>query len=140
MDFQYPLLLDQLNDDLEISYKMTEIDLSLITDGLKAEREQGITIDVAYRYFSTGNRKYIIADAPGHEQYTRNMVTGASTAQLAIILIDTRKGILTQTKRHTYIAKLLGEVDRPAMVAALLHNPVKKDWAYNTLEDSLCYS
>ena len=87
---------------------MTEIDLSLITDGLQAEREQGITIDVAYRYFSTGNRKYIIADAPGHEQYTRNMVTGASTAQLAIILIDSRKGILTQTKRHTYIAKLLG--------------------------------
>ena len=87
---------------------MTDIDLSLITDGLQAEREQGITIDVAYRYFSTGNRKYIIADAPGHEQYTRNMVTAASTAQLAIILIDARKGILTQTKRHTYLAKLLG--------------------------------
>ena len=87
---------------------MKEIDLSLITDGLQAEREQGITIDVAYRYFSTGNRKYIIADAPGHEQYTRNMVTAASTAELAIILIDARKGILTQTKRHTYLAKLLG--------------------------------
>ena len=84
------------------------VDLALFTDGLRDEREQGITIDVAYRYFSTGNRKYIIADAPGHEQYTRNMVTAASTAQLAIILIDARKGILTQTKRHTYLAKLLG--------------------------------
>jgi sulfate adenylyltransferase subunit 1 len=83
-------------------------DLSLLTDGLQAEREQGITIDVAYRYFSTGTRKYIIADAPGHEQYTRNMVTAASTADLAIILIDARKGVLTQTRRHSYIAHLLG--------------------------------
>jgi bifunctional enzyme CysN/CysC len=77
-------------------------------DGLKAEREQGITIDVAYRYFSTARRKFIIADTPGHEQYTRNMVTGASTCQLAIILIDARHGVLTQTRRHSFIASLLG--------------------------------
>ena len=76
-------------------------DLSLLTDGLLAEREQGITIDVAYRYFSTGMRKYIIADAPGHVQYTRNMVTAASTADLAVILVDARKGVLTQTRRHS---------------------------------------
>ncbi len=87
---------------------MDGIDLSLLTDGLSAEREQGITIDVAYRYFSTGRRKYIIADAPGHEQYTRNMVTAASTADLAIILVDARKGVLTQTRRHSCIAQLLG--------------------------------
>src|SRR3989338_6301357 len=87
---------------------MGAVDLSLLTDGLQAEREQGITIDVAYRYFSTGTRKYIIADAPGHEQYTRNMVTAASTANLAIILIDARKGVLTQTRRHTFLASLVG--------------------------------
>ncbi len=87
---------------------MEAVDLSLITDGLQAEREQGITIDVAYRYFTTGTRKYIIADAPGHEQYTRNMVTAASTANLAIILIDARKGVLTQTRRHSYLAHLVG--------------------------------
>ncbi|MEO0495539.1 MAG: sulfate adenylyltransferase subunit CysN, partial [Actinomycetota bacterium] len=85
-----------------------QVDLALLTDGLKAEREQGITIDVAYRYFSTAKRKFIIADTPGHEQYTRNMVTGASTCQLAIILIDARHGVITQTKRHSYIANLLG--------------------------------
>lgn len=84
------------------------IDFSLLTDGLRAEREQGITIDVAYRYFSTAKRKFIIADTPGHEQYTRNMVTGASTADAAIILIDARKGLLAQSRRHTYIASLLG--------------------------------
>jgi sulfate adenylyltransferase subunit 1 len=84
------------------------IDLSLLTDGLSAEREQGITIDVAYRYFSTGRRKYIIADAPGHEQYTRNMVTAASTADLAIILVDARKGVQAQTRRHSCIAQLVG--------------------------------
>jgi len=84
------------------------LDLSLFTDGLEAEREQGITIDVAYRYFATGRRKYIIADAPGHEQYTRNMVTAASTAHLAIILLDARKGVLTQTRRHSYLVHLLG--------------------------------
>jgi sulfate adenylyltransferase subunit 1 len=84
-----------------------DIDLSLLTDGLRAEREQGITIDVAYRYFATPVRKFIIADTPGHIQYTRNMVTGASTADLAVILIDTRKGVLEQTIRHTFIASLL---------------------------------
>jgi sulfate adenylyltransferase subunit 1 len=84
------------------------VDLSLLTDGLQAEREQGITIDVAYRYFSTGRRKYIIADAPGHEQYTRNMVTAASTADLAIILVDARRGVLPQTRRHSTIAHLVG--------------------------------
>lgn len=83
-------------------------DFSLLTDGLRAEREQGITIDVAYRYFSTARRKFIIADTPGHEQYTRNMATGASTADLAIILVDATKGLLTQTHRHTFIASLLG--------------------------------
>ena len=85
-----------------------QIDFALLTDGLRAEREQGITIDVAYRYFSTAKRKFVIADTPGHEQYTRNMATGASTADLAIILIDARKGILTQSRRHAYIASLLG--------------------------------
>src|SRR6266550_4088856 len=84
------------------------LDFSLLTDGLQAERKQGITIDVAYRYFATPKRKFIIADTPGHEQYTRNMVTGASTANLAVILIDARKGVLTQSRRHAYIASLLG--------------------------------
>src|ERR1700682_988254 len=84
------------------------IDFSLLTDGLRAEREQGITIDVAYRYFSTSRRKFIIADTPGHEQYTRNMATGASTADLAVILVDGAKGLMTQTRRHAYIASLLG--------------------------------
>ena len=85
-----------------------KIDMALLVDGLQSEREQGITIDVAYRFFATDKRKYIIADTPGHEQYTRNMVTGASTADVAIILIDARKGILTQTRRHSYIVSLLG--------------------------------
>ena len=84
------------------------IDYALLLDGLKAEREQGITIDVAYRYFSTNNRKFIIADTPGHEQYTRNMITGGSTANLAIILVDARAGVITQTRRHTYLVSLLG--------------------------------
>jgi len=85
-----------------------EMDLALLVDGLQSEREQGITIDVAYRFFATDKKKYIIADTPGHEQYTRNMVTGASTADVAIILIDARKGILTQTRRHSFIVSLLG--------------------------------
>lgn len=85
-----------------------KIDLALLVDGLQAEREQGITIDVAYRYFSTAKRKFIIADTPGHEQYTRNMATGASTCDLAIILIDARHGVMTQTRRHSFIASLLG--------------------------------
>ena len=82
--------------------------MALLVDGLRAEREQGITIDVAYRYFSTAKRKFIIADTPGHEQYTRNMATGASNCDLAIILIDARNGITTQTKRHSFIVTLLG--------------------------------
>ncbi|HEY4356310.1 MAG TPA: sulfate adenylyltransferase subunit CysN [Acidobacteriaceae bacterium] len=92
----------------QASGKQPTIDFALLTDGLRAEREQGITIDVAYRYFATQRRKFIIADTPGHEQYTRNMATGASTADLAIILIDARKGILPQSRRHAYIASLLG--------------------------------
>jgi bifunctional enzyme CysN/CysC len=103
---------DQLDalvrDSKRIGNAGEEIDYALLMDGLKAEREQGITIDVAYRYFSTSKRKFIIADAPGHEQYTRNMVTGASTAHLAIVLIDARKGVITQTKRHSFIISLLG--------------------------------
>lgn len=104
------ILADTLTQITNTSKKrgMEAVDLSLLTDGLQAEREQGITIDVAYRYFSTGTRKYIIADAPGHEQYTRNMVTAASTANLAIILIDARRGVLTQTRRHSYLAHLVG--------------------------------
>src|SRR5678809_1758218 len=84
------------------------IDFSLFTDGLKAEREQGITIDVAYRYFATARRKFILADTPGHEQYTRNMATGASTAEVAILLVDARHGTLDQSRRHARIARLLG--------------------------------
>ena len=87
------------------------IDFSLFTDGLRAEREQGITIDVAYRYFATARRKFILADTPGHEQYTRNMATGASTADVAILLIDARNGVRTQSKRHARIARLLGITD-----------------------------
>src|SRR6185503_10057184 len=100
---------DQLSAMKRASTKTgRELDLSLLTDGLKAEREQGITIDVAYRYFSTQRRKFIIADTPGHVQYTRNMATGASTANVAIILIDARLGVLPQSRRHAYIASLLG--------------------------------
>lgn len=100
---------DQLDAIAETSKRKgdEDVDLALLTDGLRAEREQGITIDVAYRYFATPKRKFIIADTPGHIQYTRNMVTGASTANLAIILIDARHGVLEQTRRHTYIANLL---------------------------------
>ena len=85
-----------------------QIDYALLLDGLKAEREEGITIDVAYRYFSTNQRKFIIADTPGHEQYTRNMITGGSTANLAIILVDARTGVITQTRRHTFLVSLRG--------------------------------
>ncbi|MGB8932586.1 MAG: sulfate adenylyltransferase subunit CysN [Anaeromyxobacteraceae bacterium] len=104
------ILADALHAIEKTSKKrgLGEVDLSLLTDGLQAEREQGITIDVAYRYFSTGTRKFIIADSPGHEQYTRNMVTAASTASLAVILVDARKGVVTQTRRHSYLAHLLG--------------------------------
>src|SRR4029077_16813785 len=85
-----------------------DLDLALLVDGLEAERQQGITIDVAYRFFTTDQRSFIVADTPGHEQYTRNMATGASNAELAVILIDARKGVLTQTRRHSYICSLLG--------------------------------
>jgi bifunctional enzyme CysN/CysC len=103
---------DQLSaleaDSKRVGTQGQEIDFALLVDGLAAEREQGITIDVAYRFFTTEKRKFIVADTPGHEQYTRNMVTGASTADLAIILIDARKGVLTQTRRHSYLAHLIG--------------------------------
>jgi bifunctional enzyme CysN/CysC len=103
---------DQLSaitsDSIKSGTTGNKVDLALLTDGLQAEREQGITIDVAYRYFSTAKRKFIIADTPGHEQYTRNMATGASNCELAIILIDARHGVMTQTRRHTFIATLLG--------------------------------
>ena len=101
--------LDALErDSKRVGNAGEHIDYALLLDGLKAEREQGITIDVAYRYFSTNNRKFIIADTPGHEQYTRNMITGGSTANLAIILVDARTGVITQTKRHSYLVSLLG--------------------------------
>ncbi|SDX46405.1 sulfate adenylyltransferase subunit CysN [Thiocapsa roseopersicina] len=95
-------------DSKRVGTQGQEIDFALLVDGLAAEREQGITIDVAYRFFATDRRKFIVADTPGHEQYTRNMVTGASTADLAVILIDARKGVLTQTRRHSYLAHLVG--------------------------------
>jgi len=95
-------------DSKRVGTQGAEIDFALLVDGLAAEREQGITIDVAYRFFGTEKRKFIVADTPGHEQYTRNMVTGASTADLAVILIDARKGVLTQTRRHSYLAHLIG--------------------------------
>ncbi|WP_375285127.1 sulfate adenylyltransferase subunit CysN [Sphingobium yanoikuyae] len=95
-------------DSKKVGTQGGEIDFALLVDGLAAEREQGITIDVAYRFFATEKRKFIVADTPGHEQYTRNMVTGASTADLAVILIDARKGVLTQTRRHSYLAHLIG--------------------------------
>jgi bifunctional enzyme CysN/CysC len=95
-------------DSKRVGTRGGDLDFALLVDGLSAEREQGITIDVAYRFFSTARRKFIVADTPGHEQYTRNMVTGASTAELAVILIDARKGVLTQTRRHSYIVSLLG--------------------------------
>ncbi len=95
-------------DSKRVGTQGQNIDFALLVDGLAAEREQGITIDVAYRFFATEKRKFIVADTPGHEQYTRNMVTGASTADLAVILIDARKGVLTQTRRHSYLAHLLG--------------------------------
>ena len=103
------ILIDQLAaiEKQTRNREVGEIDLALLTDGLRAEREQGITIDVAYRYFATPKRKFIIADTPGHIQYTRNMVTGASTANLAIVLIDARHGVVEQTCRHAFIASLL---------------------------------
>ena len=95
-------------DSARIGTTGGDTDFALLVDGLEAEREQGITIDVAYRFFTTPRRSFVVADTPGHEQYTRNMATGASTAQLAIILIDARKGVLVQTRRHSFICSLLG--------------------------------
>jgi bifunctional enzyme CysN/CysC len=95
-------------DSKKVGTQGDDIDFALLVDGLAAEREQGITIDVAYRFFSTDRRKFIVADTPGHEQYTRNMITGASTADVAVILIDARKGVLTQTRRHSYLVHLIG--------------------------------
>src|ERR1700757_4073939 len=95
-------------DSAKVGTQGGDLDFALLVDGLSAEREQGITIDVAYRFFATEQRKFIVADTPGHEQYTRNMVTGASTADAAVILIDARKGVLTQTRRHSYLVSLLG--------------------------------
>ena len=101
--------LDALSaDSKKVGTQGQEIDFALLVDGLAAEREQGITIDVAYRFFNTEKRKFIVADCPGHEQYTRNMVTGASTADLAVILVDARKGVLVQTRRHSYLCHLIG--------------------------------
>src|SRR6201981_204 len=99
------ILSDQLEHVMETSERRGDgyLNLALLTDGLRAEREQGITIDVAYRYFQTARRKFIIADTPGHEQYTRNMVTGASTADLSVVLVDARKGVSVQTRRHSFI-------------------------------------
>ncbi len=96
------------NESIKQGTQGKDIDFALLVDGLSAEREQGITIDVAYRYFSTDHRKFIVADTPGHEQYTRNMVTGASTADVAVILVDATQGVLAQTRRHSFIASLLG--------------------------------
>src|SRR5688572_33510024 len=106
------LFEDQLaaleRDSKRLGTQAGRLDFALLVDGLAAEREQGITIDVAYRTFTTDKRKFIVADTPGHEQYTRNMATGASTAELAVILVDARKGVLTQTRRHSFIVSLLG--------------------------------
>src|SRR5437867_6047733 len=103
---------DQLSalagDSKKFGTQGTNLDFALLVDGLAAEREQGITIDVAYRFFSTERRKFIVADTPGHEQYTRNMITAASTADAAVILIDARNGVLTQTRRHSYLVSLIG--------------------------------
>ncbi len=106
-------------DSKKVGTRGDEIDYALLLDGLQAEREQGITIDVAYRFFSTDRRKFIVADTPGHEQYTRNMVTGASTATLAIILVDARKGVLVQTRRHSTLVSLLRRHRRHPVVGGL---------------------
>jgi sulfate adenylyltransferase large subunit len=132
----------------EAKYKRTEdkIDFSLLVDGLQAEREQGITIDVAYRYFTTEKRKFIIADTPGHEQYTRNMITGASNADVAVILIDARNGVLTQTKRHSFIVTLMGiknivvTINKMDLVnySEEVFNKIEND--YNKIFEQLRYS
>ncbi len=113
---------------------LSEADLALLTDGLQAEREQGITIDVAYRYFSTPARRFIIADTPGHEQYTRNMVTGASTADLAVILLDARKGVLPQTRRHAHLVRLLG-IPRVVLAVNKMDLAGYEESVFNALRD-----
>jgi sulfate adenylyltransferase subunit 1 len=127
------VLEDQLDQVAEASRRRNgngAVDLSLLTDGLRAEREQGITIDVAYRYFATARRRFILADTPGHVQYTRNMVTGASTSEAAIVLVDARKGVLEQTKRHAYLSWLLGI--RHVILAVNKMDLV--DWAEETFD------
>src|SRR5271168_2796744 len=132
-DDQFAILKD---DSVKVGTLGGAVDFALLVDGLAAEREQGITIDVAYRFFNTEKRKFIVADTPGHEQYTRNMVTGASTADLAVILIDARKGVLTQTRRHSYLAALLGirhivvAVNKMDLVAysANIFNKIERDY------------
>jgi bifunctional enzyme CysN/CysC len=141
------LLDDQLaalqRDSIRHGTQGEALDLALLMDGLEAEREQGITIDVAYRYFNTDKRKFIVADCPGHEQYTRNMATGASTADLAIVLIDARKGLLTQTHRHSYILSLLGvkhvvlAVNKMDLVGYQQQNFEQIEKAYRTLAEQL---
>ena len=114
-------------DSKKLGTRSGGLDFALVVDGLIAERVQGITIDVAHRFFSTDRRKFIVADAPGHEQYTRNMVTAASTADLAVILVDARKGVLTQTRRHSYLVSLFGirhvvlAVNKMDLVLSLIH-------------------
>ncbi|WP_395153346.1 sulfate adenylyltransferase subunit CysN [Ilumatobacter sp.] len=117
-------------DSAKVGTQGTDLDFALLLDGLTAEREQGITIDVAYRFFSTEKRKFIVADTPGHEQYTRNMVTGASTADVAVVMIDARKGVLTQTRRHSYLASLLG-ISR---VVVAVNKMDLVDWSHHTYQ------
>jgi bifunctional enzyme CysN/CysC len=119
------------NDSKKVGTRGGDVDFALLVDGLSAEREQGITIDVAYRFFATDKRKFIVADTPGHEQYTRNMVTGASTADLAVILIDARKGVLTQTRRHSYLVSLLGT----ARIVLAVNKMDLVDYAARTFAD-----
>src|SRR6201987_988805 len=128
---------DQLEHVLRTSERSGDgyLNLALLMDGLRAEREQGITIDVAYRYFQTPRRKFVIADTPGHEQYTRNMVTGASTADLSIVLVDARKGVSEQTRRHTYIASLLRIPHVVVCVNKMDLVGFDEDVFYNILED-----
>jgi bifunctional enzyme CysN/CysC len=120
-------------DSKKIGTQAGELDFALLVDGLTAEREQGITIDVAYRFFTTERRKFIVADTPGHEQYTRNMVTGASTADLAVILVDARKGVLTQTRRHSFLVSLLG-IDQVVVAVNKLDLVDYDESVFNTIE------
>jgi len=144
------LLEDQMTtleaDSRKSGTQGDQLDFALLVDGLSAEREQGITIDVAYRFFSTDKRKFIVADTPGHEQYTRNMVTGASTADVAIILVDARKGLLTQTFRHSYLVSLIGikhvvlAVNKLDMVDYAQEVFERIDQAYRTFAQQLEFS